>query len=129
MRQYEFILIDDDHVVLTFGKLLIKKNYENVVIKTFDAAVNGLNYLKNSFPTASDLTQAILLLDINMPEMDGWEFLEAFEKLDEKIKNLIKIYILSSSVDERDKKRASLNRYVVDYLLKPLDKNDIARLQ
>lgn len=128
MRQYEFILIDDDQVVLTFCKLLIKKTFGNVIVHAFDAAVNGLNYLKTNFPIAENLEQAILLLDINMPEMDGWEFLERFEKLDEELKEQIRIYILSSSVDERDKHRAAQNKYVVDYLLKPLKKDVIAQL-
>ncbi|MEO8087976.1 MAG: hypothetical protein ABI763_14220 [Bacteroidota bacterium] len=60
---------------------------------------------------------AILFLDINMP---GWDFLDNFDNLTEKIKNKIIIYMLSSSIDPSDKQKALENKNVVRYLEKPL---------
>lgn len=123
----EFILIDDDQIVLTFCKLLLKKAYGEIEVKTFEMPEQGLDYLTSGFSSGIN-TQAVILLDINMPDMDGWQFLERFEKLDDHLKQHVQIYILSSSVDERDKERAVQNKYVVDYLLKPLKKDVIAQL-
>ena len=67
----------------------------------------------------------LLFLDINMPTMSGWEFLEHFEKLDENVKHKIKVFILSSSVDSRDKRKAFTYGSVSDYIIKPLTKNKI----
>jgi CheY-like chemotaxis protein len=71
---------------------------------------------------------SIILLDLNMPIMSGWEFLERFEELDEIIKKQVKIYILSSSVDPRDKERAGKNKDVEDYIVKPLTKEIVLEI-
>jgi CheY-like chemotaxis protein len=55
-----------------------------------------------------------------MPVMSGWEFLERFDSLDESIKKRISIFILSSSVDSRDKARSYANKNVRDHLTKPI---------
>jgi len=64
-----------------------------------------------------------LFIDVNMPTMSGWEFLEYFEGLDDRVKSAIQIYILSSSVDERDLERALGNENVKAFLVKPLTKD------
>ena len=61
-----------------------------------------------------------IFLDINMPSMTGWEFLEHFDKLDDTIKSKFRIFILSSSVDQRDKEKAEGIQYISDYLKKHL---------
>jgi CheY-like chemotaxis protein len=71
---------------------------------------------------------ALLLLDINMPIMSGWEFLEMFDNLDFEVKDRVKICILSSSIDERDKVRSYANKNVLEFLVKPLTDKDIQRL-
>jgi len=55
-----------------------------------------------------------------MPIWSGWDFLDNFEKLDDKIKKQIRIYMLSSSVDPGDEQRAGKNKNVADYIEKPL---------
>ena len=60
--------------------------------------------------------------------MSGWEFLEMFDNLSFDIKERVKICILSSSIDERDKERSYTNKNVVDFLVKPLTDKDIERI-
>ena len=55
-----------------------------------------------------------------MPVMNAWEFLEQFETLSDEVKDRIKIFILSSSVDKNDMAKAKANKYVEYYLIKPL---------
>ena len=62
----------------------------------------------------------IILLDINMPLMNGWEFLNLFDKLEDKVKSYYKVYIISSSVSVVDKELAQSNHNIVDYISKPL---------
>ena len=54
-----------------------------------------------------------------MPSLDGWEFLDVFEQFDQEIKRHFKIYMLSSSVDHRDRERALSNKNVYAYIEKP----------
>jgi CheY-like chemotaxis protein len=77
--------------------------------------------------TAKNLEQkpTVLLLDINMPLMSGWEFLERFDNMKDEVKNLFRIYILSSSVDPRDKQRSYANKNVKAFLVKPLVKDNV----
>ena len=60
--------------------------------------------------------------------MSGWEFLEMFDNLSFDIKERVKICILSSSIDERDKERSYTNKNVVDFLVKQLTDKDIERI-
>ena len=57
-----------------------------------------------------------------MPSITGWEFLDQYEKFSEDVKKQISIYILSSSVDPRDKDKAEANKYIKGFISKPLDK-------
>ena len=70
----------------------------------------------------------VLLLDINMPIWSGWDFVDHFDKLDKKIKDRFKIYMLSSSIDNNDRQRAVENMNVVDYIEKPLTKEKVFSL-
>jgi CheY-like chemotaxis protein len=112
MKKLNSVLLIDDDVATNFiSKMLIKKAEITDHIET---ALNGrqaLDYLTNSgkyeksdgiFPQPM-----LILLDINMPVMDGWEFAEAFSKLDENQKGKIIIVMLTSSLNPDDKEKAS----------------------
>jgi CheY-like chemotaxis protein len=122
MQNHKFILVDDDKLVLTFSRMLIKKNLGDVEVQAFTEAEVALQYLKSAPNDAGTGQPAVLLLDINMPTMTGWEFLEHFHSLGEEAKRHIKIFILSSSVDGRDVERARNDHHVVDFLVKPLSR-------
>ena len=110
----KFIVVDDDYI----NNELCRLNIEEV----FPEA--ALLYIKSTFGDVNGLG-SILFLDINMPTLSGWDFLEAYELFDEQIKNKISIYMLSSSVDYRDKKRATDNKNVLGYFEKPLTAENI----
>ena len=88
-------------------------------VEAFTNPKDALKYIDDQY-TEQRTGKTILLLDINMPIMSGWEFLERFDSFGKKVKGCIDIYILSSSVDPRDKDRSYSNKNVKDYLLKPL---------
>ena len=127
MKDIKFILVDDDFHNNNICKLYIKYGLPSVEVVCFTFPELGLEYLEHSFFT-SNKTFAILLLDINMPQMTGWDFLEKYALLNTEIRNQITIYILSSSVDELDKKKAEQNQIVKGYFQKPLEIEDIKRI-
>ena len=118
-----FIIIDNDPVNNLLCTLTIRDVQDAAEIQTFNFPVKGFKYLAKEYANTTNPT--VLLLDINMPTWSGWDFLDNFEKLDDKIKKQIKIYILSSSIDANDKQRASENKNVVDYIEKPLSEKRV----
>lgn len=111
----KIILIDDDPISTFVTEKLIHKNIKiPCEIFTFDNARDALSNVEKIRPK-------YLFLDLNMPEMTGWDFLEEFNPQYEDPE----IYILSSSVDERDIKKANQYKQVKRYLSKPLIKQYI----
>lgn len=115
----DFVFIDDDPV----GNFICKTTVEFVMpgmpSESFVDPRQALEYFRASYP-ASDRHHTVMLLDLNMPIMNGWEFLETFDSLPGRTKEQIHIYILSSSVDHRDKDRSYANKNVSGFLVKPL---------
>ncbi len=120
-----FIIIDDDEFNNKICTVNISKIAKDADIRTFLDAQDGFNFIATEYSKSGNDASAILFLDLNMPGMNGWEFLEKFNKLDEDLKTRIKINILSSSVDKRDIQKAKENKNVKHYLVKPLTKETI----
>ena len=95
---------------------------------TFLEPEKGFEFIVNTYSAASKAMPSVLLLDINMPKWSGWDFLDKFEKLDAHIKNQIKVYMLSSSVDPKDIEKAKTNSNVVDYIVKPLNREIVLKI-
>ena len=118
-KHTHFIVIDDDPINNLLCSKNIKKNIQEADVITFTEAEKGLDHIK-SFFNEPNVENAVLFLDINMPIMTGWEFMEEFEKLNSLIKDQVFIYILSSSIHQEDKLKAKNHPDVVDYIEKPL---------
>ena len=125
------LLIDDDSLCNSISKILLKKNFhfnseDEFEIISFSKPIEGLAFLKDSLQ--QDKFQKILiLLDINMPVMSGWEFLKEYEHLFKKQID-IKIYMLTSSVSKADMDKAEKNKFVMDFISKPLTPEMIENL-
>jgi len=127
MAYPKIIVVDDDPISNTICKLTLEMVLGHVDLESFTNPTDALDYIAEKFE-ASTLRKTILLLDINMPIMSGWEFLERFDAFNESIKAGIDVYILSSSVDPRDKDRSYANKNVRNYLLKPLTADAIKKV-
>jgi len=121
----DFIIIDDDSINNKLCRKIIEKTYTDANIVDFTDPQEGFDHIVKEYSKKDSDSKGILLLDISMPVMDAWEFLEQFEKLDAHIKNRVKIHILSSSVNKQDMARAQSNKNVEYYLIKPLTKESI----
>ncbi|HMJ70218.1 MAG TPA: response regulator [Cyclobacteriaceae bacterium] len=123
-----FIAIDDDPVNNMICKLTIEMVANKPEIVTFTNPSQGFDYIMNEYAAKLNQKQSVLLLDINMPVMSGWEFLERFDNLKDDVKKLFKIFILSSSVDPRDKQRSYANKNVTAFMVKPLVKDNVVEI-
>ena len=85
--------------------------------KAFESAMETLQFLRTAAP--QDLPE-VIFLDIIMPGMDGFQFLDEFEKLSDDIRKRCKIVLLSSSDSFKDLNRANKNKLVKKFLNKPL---------
>lgn len=112
------LLIDDNEIDNFINERIISTSYfaKNIIVKK--SAQDALNYMKE-IRNEKDLPE-IIFLDLNMPVMDGFGFLQEFAKMEDKIKNHCKVVVLSSSISPEDIDRASTNPYVFKYLNKPL---------
>lgn len=115
-----FILIDDDEINNMISKATIKKVVKSAYIKSFQDPFDGFEHIVTEYSNPDQDFTAILFLDLIMHGMDGWEFLERFEKLDASIRRRIKIYVLSSSEDNRDISKSKEIKCVEQYFIKPL---------
>lgn len=122
-----FIVVDDDQTNNFLCMKIITTVFPDSNVQTFSDPETALVYINNMFGNATD-GNAVLFLDINMPTLSGWDFLEEFERFDTGIKGQLKIYMLTSSVDERDKDRAAENKNVCGYIEKPLSKEMIRNM-
>jgi CheY-like chemotaxis protein len=120
----DFIIVDDDPIINLISPKIINQVYPEARVVTFDDPDLALTYIKSTYKKVC-ASNALLLLDINMPTLSGWEFLDAFEKLDIRVKGRIKIYMLSYSLDPKDRERASKNKNVLGYMEKPLTKESL----
>lgn len=125
-HNFKILIIDDNIIDQIVTKKLLQKNLNLTESYAVSSGKDGITWLENSNIGPED--KLIILLDIKMPEMDGFAFLEEFEKLDKKNSNQIMIFMLSSTLDPKDKTRAENNIFVKKLLSKPLSTEEFSLL-
>ena len=112
-------IIDDDEIYkYGFRKFVTVKHFCKNILD-FANGIEAINYLKS--PANKDRIPNVIFLDIDMPVMDGWGFMEAFEKIKPKLHKDITIFMVTSSMNYKDIVRATSNKYITDYISKPID--------
>lgn len=125
MKFNDVFVVDDDKVFHFIIKKLLANNHIDVVPNFFENGLTAINKLKSKIDN-DEMPPDLILLDINMPILDGWQFLEEFKAIKEKLKRDIVIYIVSSSDDKADKNKAkAFEEEVTDYYLKPMTAEDL----
>ena len=121
-----FIVIDDSKLDCFIAEKIIKNTGKSESIKSFQQAKDALVYIGAHKP--EEYSHTIILVDIQMPVMNGFEFVEEFEKLPAFITTGYTIYIISSSINENDLNRVHNYSSVKQFLNKPLNSNNLAIL-
>jgi CheY-like chemotaxis protein len=119
-------VIDDDKIFIFGLKKLLQFSGLNIALTAFTSGKEALEFLTN--PENALSLPDIIFLDLNMPWMSGWEFLDAFEEIQSQLGKKITIYNVSSSVDLNDIERAKRNPLIKDYLLKPINETHLAAI-
>ncbi len=118
------VLIEDDQAMNYYHqRLFVKQDFADEVLSYHSAkeALNGIKCLQQ-------VTLLYIFLDLNMPQMDGWQFIEELEKLKFDSNIQIKLFVLSSSVNPIDMLKTKENSVVIDYLSKPLSIETITNI-
>lgn len=123
--------IDDDPIVLMLNDLILREQLFCQTLIKIDKAELGLEYFEeqSNLPSENQLLPALIFLDINMPVMDGWEFLEEFTKKFQQFHDQIKVIILSSSVNPADLEMAEHHPLVIGFMPKPLGELELTNLK
>lgn len=120
-------IIDDDPIYQIIMKKIIAKSGLFSSLISFTNGKDAIIALKNNISNQTDFPD-IILLDIEMPILDGWGFMDEMAILKSQINTEIKIYISSSSIALEDKERAKNNSGILGYLSKPVSLDDIIKI-
>lgn len=122
------LIIDDDQINNFLFSRIIKITGVSESTETVTSAQKGLTLLEQKINAGEPLPD-IIFLDINMPLMNGWEFLDKYQKLPLQARREINLYMLSSSDYHEDINKAKSYEDVVDYITKPLTKEILFKIK
>ncbi|WP_273568361.1 response regulator [Maribacter halichondriae] len=120
-------IIDDDPIFIYGTKRIMNEIDFSENILVYNNGQDALDGLMALTAEGKDLP-SVIFLDLNMPIMNGWEFLEDYVKIPNPNREKVIIYILSSSVDPRDLERIKHYKVVNNYILKPISPKDLKRV-
>lgn len=120
MKQTLVLLVDDDPMSNTYSGLVVKKQNPNTELITFGSGMEALDYLRDPSSARPD----IIFLDLNMPVMNGWDFMEEYQKMALGIE----VVVVTSSNEPVDRERSKNYSGITDYFVKPITVDNIRRL-
>ncbi|WP_162127770.1 response regulator [Flavobacterium phycosphaerae] len=128
MRNIEILaLVDDDDTFIFVTKKIIEKTNHVKEVKVFNNGLDALDFLKENLKHSSRLPE-VIFLDLSMPIMDGWQFLNEFVKMETEYTKKITIYVCSSSISPHDISRAKSISAVSDFIIKPITKDKFSEI-
>ena len=119
-----FIVIDDNKLDCFIAQKIVYNTGLSNKISLFQNALEALEQVKQP-ETGPDIPKSIIIVDIQMPLMNGFEFIEAFENLPAETRTRYQIFMLSSTINQNDVNRAKSYTSVINLISKPLSVNKI----
>ncbi|GAA5033372.1 response regulator [Marivirga lumbricoides] len=120
----EAFIVDDDELTVFLHEVFVKESNFHHNPHTFYHGKSTLDYLLSHF---NPKEKYCIFLDLNMPIMDGWEFLDAIKN--KEISDNIMVVVLTSSINEVDRRKAKKYHQVIDYMEKPLNGRKLESLK
>lgn len=124
-NKLNLLVIDDDDINIFIIKKIVEKTGHHINMIAKSNGQQAIDFLKETIAQNKPVPQ-LVLIDINMPVMNGWEFIEAYETLG--ITQKVDMYILSSSVYENDIERTKSYKAVKGFISKPLSMERLTEL-
>jgi CheY-like chemotaxis protein len=121
---HQVMIIDDDPVVVMMMKHLVIRHGLSASPSVFENGLQAIQYLEKDYTREENY---IILLDLNMPVMDGWKFLEALKSFASPENTLV--FIVTSSSDRTDRQTVGANEYVLDFFVKPIASDTVRSLK
>ncbi|HSP40491.1 MAG TPA: response regulator [Gillisia sp.] len=119
MKKQRYMVVDDDTTNNMICEFTIKRFDREAEIKVFAIPEDALAAINVEYIPGSEPVSTILFLDVNMPTMTGWEFLDIFTQFDQCVKDQFTIFILSSSIEDFTEE-ARIYPFIQGFLSKPL---------
>lgn len=118
------LLIDDDEITNLFNRIIFKESNIAKKITVYDNAIGAIEMIKLKIQKKDTLPE-LIFLDINMPIMNGWDFLDQISFLPHSVRDSIKIVMLSASANPDDIARSNRYHFVKGYACKPINADKI----
>ena len=126
----KILCVDDDPITLMLYKMVIAKSSFTKEIITFKNGQEALDYYDNLNIESDLCCPELIFLDLNMPVMGGWEFLDNFSNEDySQFNQKTKVVVLSSTIDPNDIEKSKKYPMVIDFMSKPINKEMLENLK
>ena len=126
-KPFIICIVDDDDIYKFTMKKMIEMNKLARKLIIFSDGEEAINFMIDNVANSVNLPD-VIFLDINMPIMDGFQFMEEYVKLKPKVGKKITIYMVTSSVDSADIDRAKSIAEISDYIVKPIKSEDLKNI-
>lgn len=120
--KHNVCLIDDDNIYHFTARKIIESTGLAKQIQSFYNGSEAIKYFRAEENLQTETLPDVIFLDINMPIMNGWEFLEEYQKIQNVLPKHIVVYVVSSSIDDYDMRKSQEYKEVSDYIIKPVNR-------
>ena len=127
MKRHIVCIIDDSEAFRIITKITVSDYFPSEDVLVFPTVMKGIDYIKSNLGN-EDVIPDVVFTDLNMPNIDGWEFIEAYKALRPLIKKDILIYFITSFVTDSDVAKASKIPEITGVINKPLDEATIQKI-